>query len=294
MSKKGTKIEGAWVWQLREMLESSAWRALSLSARRVLDRVQIELSHHRGKNNGKLPVTYADFQAYGMDRDAIAPAIRECLALGFLEITEPGRAGNAEHRSPNQFRLTFRDNERGKPTDEWRRIKSDEEANSIARAARVAKKPPSRKSKTSRGISDCSPGETPTEIKNSHPGKPLLQPQSGEPRLLSKSTVGSASAPPTLLAAHPKPAPLVDMPIPAFPMECDAMTDEIEAFVVTVESDIREHPFISTCPEWRPTWNGTPPTDAAIVDYVETVLGMDGCRDVEPDLFAAIEGDRSE
>jgi len=28
------------------------------------------------------------------------------VALGFVEITEHGRAGNAEHRTPNKFRLT--------------------------------------------------------------------------------------------------------------------------------------------------------------------------------------------
>jgi hypothetical protein len=34
--------------------------------------------------------------------------LREVCALGFVEITERGRAGNAEWRRPNLFRLTYR------------------------------------------------------------------------------------------------------------------------------------------------------------------------------------------
>ena len=64
------------------MLESPTFRELSLSARRVLDRLEIELAHHGGMDNGRLPVTYDDFQRYGIDRNAIAPAILELIAPG--------------------------------------------------------------------------------------------------------------------------------------------------------------------------------------------------------------------
>jgi hypothetical protein len=59
------------------------------------------------KITGRLPVTFENFENYGIDRGSIAPAIREAVALGFLEITEQGRAGNAEWRKPDYFRLTF-------------------------------------------------------------------------------------------------------------------------------------------------------------------------------------------
>ncbi|WP_404516133.1 hypothetical protein [Bradyrhizobium ottawaense] len=108
-----------------------------------MDRLEIELAHHGGKpqENGRLPVTYDQFQEYGIDRQAIRPAIREAIALGFTEITAEGRAGNAEWRKPNLFRLTYRpsEGERGYGTNEWRRIKSIEEATEIAKAARAAK-----------------------------------------------------------------------------------------------------------------------------------------------------------
>jgi hypothetical protein len=118
------------------MLESPAWRVLSLSARRILDRVEIELARHAGLDNGTLPITHQHFVEYGVHKDCVGPAIRECSALGFLEVTERGRAGNAEFRAANKFRLTYRPVNRADPTDEWRRIRTLGDAEQIARAAR--------------------------------------------------------------------------------------------------------------------------------------------------------------
>ncbi len=118
------------------MLESPAWRVLSLSARRELDRLEIELSAHGGTENGKLPVTYDDFESYGSHRHAIAPAMRELVALGFLRVTEVGRAGNAEWRKPNLFRLTYRNTDNGPATNEWARIETIDDAKTVAREAR--------------------------------------------------------------------------------------------------------------------------------------------------------------
>lgn len=128
------------------MLRSPAWRALTLTARRVIDRVEIELADHGGTDNGKLPITYDDFERYGLHRHAIGPAIREAEALGFLVVTERGRAGNAEWRKPNLFRLTIRETSHAAPTNEWDRIKTDEEAEQLARAARAAR--PTKKMKS--------------------------------------------------------------------------------------------------------------------------------------------------
>jgi hypothetical protein len=108
----------------------------------VMSRIEIELAAHGGNDNGRLPVTTEDFVQYGMHRTSVAPAIREAEALGFIRVTERGRGGNAEHRSPNRFYLTYpltRDTKRHPPTDEWRCINTLEEANEIARAARANK-----------------------------------------------------------------------------------------------------------------------------------------------------------
>lgn len=129
-----TSIVGQWAAHRIDMLRSPAWRALSLSARRLLDRLEIEHADHGGKENGRLPVTYEDLVRYGIERHAIAPAIREAVALGFLEITEQGRAGNAEYRRPNFFRLTYLPTKYS-PTDEWTKI-TEEDAEVIKKAAR--------------------------------------------------------------------------------------------------------------------------------------------------------------
>lgn len=53
--RKRNSIDGQFQPRLIEMLESPASRVLSLSAHRVLDRIAIELGHHGGNDNGKLP-----------------------------------------------------------------------------------------------------------------------------------------------------------------------------------------------------------------------------------------------
>jgi hypothetical protein len=142
--KRRNRISGQFAARLIEMLESPAYRALSGSAHKVISRIEIELGHHGGNDNGRLPVTTNDFVEYGMHRTSVAPAIREAEALGFIRVTECGRGGNAEHRSPNLFLLTFahgRDGRAQPPTHDWRRIANMEEAELAARAARANRNP---------------------------------------------------------------------------------------------------------------------------------------------------------
>lgn len=157
--RRPTQINGPFAPRTIEMLESPAMRVLSLSGRRLLDRLEIEMARHGGKDNARLPCTYDDFVRFGIERHAIAPAIRECVALGLLEVTEQGRAGNAEYRAPNHFRLTYRHTEYLDPTDEWKRINSVETAQRLATAARRAGK----KQKPSAGKPTVSVRETHTE-----------------------------------------------------------------------------------------------------------------------------------
>jgi hypothetical protein len=141
---KRNRISGQWSPRSIEMLESPAYRVLSRSAHMVISRIEIELAHHGGNDNGRLPVTTEDFVTYGMHRTSVAPAIREAEALGFVRVTEHGRGGNAEYHSPNLFFSTFsqaRDSGRNPPTHDWRRIKTIEEAEQIAREARANKNP---------------------------------------------------------------------------------------------------------------------------------------------------------
>jgi hypothetical protein len=132
-------IAGAFAWRLIEMLESPAHRVLSLSARRVLDRLEIELYQHGGKPeaNGHLPCTYDHFAEFGVHRHAIGPAVRELVALGFVEITRKGCAGNAGYRQSTLYRLTYRHAGSDKRiTDDWRRIETIDDAEAVAEGAR--------------------------------------------------------------------------------------------------------------------------------------------------------------
>ncbi|TGR05414.1 hypothetical protein EN833_23365 [Mesorhizobium sp. M4B.F.Ca.ET.190.01.1.1] len=144
---KRTTIGGQFGWQLLEMKASPAFRALSLSGHRILARLEIEVGQHGGNDNGKLPTTFDQFEEYGIHRHAIAPAIREVVALGFVEITQEGRSGNGEWRRPNLFRLTYRPTELTEPTDAWRKIETMEAADLLARTARQS----SEKQNTSGG-----------------------------------------------------------------------------------------------------------------------------------------------
>jgi hypothetical protein len=139
--RKRNKISGQFAYQTIEMIESPAFRALSLSAHRVLFRIQAEHAHHAGTENGRLPVTFDQFEEYGVHRHAVGPAIRELTALGFITYDQ-GTHGNGVYCIPNKFRLTFRntDGERSDGTHEWRLIKSKGEAEAIARRARNEKK----------------------------------------------------------------------------------------------------------------------------------------------------------
>jgi hypothetical protein len=143
--RKRNRIDGQWNGRLIEMMESPAYRVLSLSAHRVMDRICIELAHHGGNDNGALPCTFADFEEYGIDRQAIAPAIRELEALGFIEVTMRGRPSAGDFRWPNLFRITWINSKSStEPTHEWRRFKTTEEAHLVASAARKASAKPRR------------------------------------------------------------------------------------------------------------------------------------------------------
>jgi hypothetical protein len=135
--KKGKKtsakeINCAFTRLPNEMRCSPAWRVLSLAARRQLDLLELELGKHRGKNNGRICVTYDDFERYGIGRNNIGPALRELEVLGFIRITERGRGGNAEYRSPSFYALTYL----LPATNDWQRFATIEEARAAAQMAR--------------------------------------------------------------------------------------------------------------------------------------------------------------
>ena len=138
--KRRSAIGEGWISYPLSMLESPPLRALSLSAVRVMHRLEIEHMHHGGAENGRLIVTHEQFGAWGIAQNAIAPAIRELVALGFVEVTEKGCGGNENQRRANRFRLTYVNTKnREQPTHEWRKIETFEKAELLAAQARGEK-----------------------------------------------------------------------------------------------------------------------------------------------------------
>jgi len=140
------KISGQFTPHTAAMLRSPAWCALSLSARRLLDRLELEHMNHRGHDNGDLPVTHAQFCDYGIHHHAVTPAQREAVALGFCQITERGHAGHAGHGAPNKFRLTYLPTNNAPATNDCTRIETIEDAIAISIAARKNKQKQRRNS----------------------------------------------------------------------------------------------------------------------------------------------------
>lgn len=137
--RRRNKIAENWASHFRSMIESPAWSVLSLSARRFLDRLEIEFLSHGARDNGKLPLTFDDLVEFGIHRASIAPAMREVEALGFAFITRRGHGGKSGSRQPNLWRITYLVGVGSDPTHEWRKIETVEQARTLARVARLNK-----------------------------------------------------------------------------------------------------------------------------------------------------------
>jgi hypothetical protein len=124
------KIRGQWVGLPIAMVH--VLRRLSLTARRVLDTLEIQHCSHGGRENGKLTCTYTDFELAGIDRSCIREALDELVAEGLIEITRLGRRAYADLRSPTLYRLTYLHTFEGgrwvEPTDDWKQKARGESA----------------------------------------------------------------------------------------------------------------------------------------------------------------------
>jgi hypothetical protein len=135
-SRRSTVFGGSFIGHTLEMRRSPAWRALPDTARRVLDRLEVEHMEHAGTANGQLICTYDQFARAGIRRASVALALRQLAALGFIRVTEQGGRAIAELRQPSRYWLTYppvlsqlgsRPDQTG-PTNDWRFITTEEEA----------------------------------------------------------------------------------------------------------------------------------------------------------------------
>jgi hypothetical protein len=150
-ARRNRPPEGAsWIWLTQDMLESPAWRAMRLAARKIVDRLIIEHLAHGGTENGNLITTYSDFQQFGLRRrSSIAPAIIEAETLGFIDVIERGGSAYAELRNPSRYALAWLDRKDGTPpTNRWKAFDTVADAHKAVRTAGKNKKPVTKTSRT--------------------------------------------------------------------------------------------------------------------------------------------------
>jgi len=157
-SDKPGAINGPFISIRLDVRESIAWRFLPDNARRVLDRLELEHMRHGRAINGDLVCTYDDFFNAGLRRASVALAVRQCVELGFLEITSAGYRTAAEFRAPSKYRLTYVHGRRknADPTDEWTGIATQADAEAALLRAALTKNgtrhPPRLKATPTRDI----------------------------------------------------------------------------------------------------------------------------------------------
>jgi hypothetical protein len=134
-----------WTFITLEVLESNAYRSLSINARRVIDRLIIENGRHSRLENGNLRVAARQFHEWGVTKDCLTPAIRELEERGLIEVSL-GEATGAL-RSPLIFRLTFYGTPEMSATNEWRNWTSQQWPNTPNRQ-NIIDVPKSRDGKT--------------------------------------------------------------------------------------------------------------------------------------------------
>jgi hypothetical protein len=121
-----------WVAHRLAMLRSPARRHLSLSAYRILERLEIEHLLRGGQENGRLCVTYEQFQEHGIHKRQLRAGLRELTGLGFIKVKR-GQGGNGRFRAPNLYTLTYLRVGKASPTDEWQYITNPEFVRTKAR-----------------------------------------------------------------------------------------------------------------------------------------------------------------
>jgi hypothetical protein len=112
----------------RDLLTSCAWLAMTDQCRKLIDALMVEHANHGGVENGSLVAPYDTLQSRGMRRSSILAAVMEAGALGLVDPTR-GIRSFGSRKIPSTYRLTWLGTPDGlPPTNEWKSIKTDDEA----------------------------------------------------------------------------------------------------------------------------------------------------------------------
>jgi DNA-binding transcriptional ArsR family regulator len=121
--KSGPKIVGQWVGHPAKLIR--VLRELSLTARRILDSLEIEHCRRGGRENGQLIATYTHLALVcNVTRRSIPNGLRELESAGLIKKARQGRRSYADLRVPSMYRLTylstFHDGKWTEPTHDWK------------------------------------------------------------------------------------------------------------------------------------------------------------------------------
>jgi hypothetical protein len=108
-------VSQSYVRLWRDLLESSAWRALGINGRRFIDFLMIEQTRHAGRENGRLVAPRKQLEDFGISARHISGAIDQCVRLGLVE------CNRCIGRHPNTYALTWLEYGDGsESSDRWR------------------------------------------------------------------------------------------------------------------------------------------------------------------------------
>lgn len=134
MKSKPWQIDGAYVAHRLEMLQSPAWRKAPRPMKALLEELEIEHLRHKGCANGQLARSYTQFIAAGFNRHTVTQMIRTAEALGLIKVNRNSGIGAPDLRDAHLYTLTYLPTGVGRniaPTDDWKRIKTDDQAQKI-------------------------------------------------------------------------------------------------------------------------------------------------------------------
>ena len=103
--------------------------------------LEIEHMRHKGCANGNLFKSYRQFVSAGFNRNTVSTMTKLAEALGFIKVTRETGIGSRDLRDASAYTLTYLPSGVGRdipPTDDWKRIKTPEQAAQIV--AKVTKK----------------------------------------------------------------------------------------------------------------------------------------------------------
>jgi hypothetical protein len=112
------------VWIPLDVLESAAWRRLSINARRIMDRLLLENFRHFYVENGRLRVSFRQFADCGVAMRFAASGIAELVDAGMIAVTKGVASGSLD--APHLYRITFHGTLDAAPT--WRNRQKEMQA----------------------------------------------------------------------------------------------------------------------------------------------------------------------